>query len=180
MHRVHALAQAFPRKGILIAFGAGLISAILIMAVTSMPRIMSAKSEQQSILASLSQTQSTIEKLKREKIEQQTALQKLSLAPAIAQIASLNTGGYTESDVNYWRKQMAVFGLMTGVNLDIRGRGLSQYTGATKLTVGISSSKTTPLPPSSIVNALDFLQLYGYVETFNGTEAVVHIKGVGK
>ena len=43
---------------------------------------------------------------------------------------------------------------------------------------GFNGGNAATLSQSELVQALDFLQLYGYVESFNGNEAVVHIKKV--
>jgi hypothetical protein len=119
--------------------------------------------------------QKTLVKLKAEAGSQKIDLAKIEAAKANPTKVFLSIGGHTEEDVEYWRKQMNAFSLMTGVTLSIVGRGASKYIDATALTVNVSIDKTQGYSNRKIATALDFLQLYGYVESFNGNDAIVHL-----
>lgn len=150
-----------------------------LLATTSLPSVWrhhQAVAEEQ---LRLQQTQETLAKMKQEIAEQQTRLQTLAQAPAQAVAVVQSSGGYSDADVDYWRKQMSAFGQMTGLRLHIAGRGQSPYLGATKINVQIQPTGKAALTAEQLVRALDFLQLYGFVETFSGQEAVVHVKGFG-
>lgn len=178
MHKVHTLLQGSPRKGMWMTAGAGLGVAVAVIATIALPKVWSADVERQGHLAALAQTNETIDKLQHEKAAQQAALQKLRLSQGGTQKASpVGGGGYSESDVAYWRTQMSAFGEMTGVRMNIVGRGSSHYIGATRLTVSLKADAVDVDTPIRLLKALDFLQVYGYVESFNGTEAVVHVAG---
>ncbi len=84
-----------------------------------------------------------------------------------------NVGGpHSEADVDYWRRQMQAYSMMRKVGLTIVGRAKSQFSGATKITVAVSAGASSP---QRVNQALDFLQLFGYLESFDGAVATVHI-----
>lgn len=85
--------------------------------------------------------------------------------------------GLTEETIAYWRKQMMAFGMARKVAVTIQGRGKSSFKDAVRLDVLIASPEGKPLSVIAIAQALDFLQLYGYVEKFDGRLATLHVKG---
>lgn len=85
--------------------------------------------------------------------------------------------GVTESDVSYWRKQLLTYAVLRGVLLQITGRSTSPYDKAVQLSISVEPvDKNKPLDAFQIAQALDFLQLYGYVESFDGKTAILHIR----
>lgn len=175
-HRLHSFLQRGKFTGFAVAGAAGAGIGAIYLGFTLYQVFIGPNHERDASLSRLTQIQATVVNLKTEKASQAAALERLANVPKVVQAAALNTGGFTEDDVNYWRKQMDAFTKMTGVQLNIVGRGASRYVNATKITVSVSlSSSTSGLSSSDLAKALDFLQLYGYVESFNGTEAVVHI-----
>jgi hypothetical protein len=177
-HRLHAFLQRKRYAGLALIVIAGAIIGAGTIAMATYQVVRHISPEREAALLRLEHTKSTIAKLRDERTAQAQALANLEKAPQVAQQTSLSNGGFTEDDVNYWRKQMAAFGQMTGVQLDIVGRGPSRYRNATKLNITVSLSGAgaqAGLSSVDVIKALDFLQLYGYVESFNGTEATVHI-----
>lgn len=179
-HRIHAFLNRSKANGFWMATGAGLCVAAALVAMSAFQASPGANSERALAATHLGQLKQTTAQLKAEKLIQTASLDRLARAPIIAKDASLNSGGYSEDDVMYWRKQMEAFSLMTGVRLTVVGRGASQFKNATKLTVGvgpvgIGGSSTVGIAPADLIKALDFLQIYGYIESFNGVEAVIHI-----
>ena len=176
-HRFHSFFQGTKVKWLWVSVFTGLVSCALIAAPSIWNLINGAAIPEETSLVKI---QETIEKLKAEKSSQviaQSAKVGVNATGHIKQLVVL--GGYSESDVDYWRKQMDAFSLMTGVRLTITGRGASKFKNATRLTITIDASPksgTPALAPVDLIKGLDFLQLYGYVETFNGTEAIVHVK----
>lgn len=176
-HRIHAFLNRTKVNGFWIATGAGLCVATALVAMSAFQAPPGANSDRSSLATRLVQLRQTTAQLRAEKLVQTASLDRLARAPTLAKDASLNAGGFSEDDVMYWRKQMEAFSLMTGVRLTVVGRGASQFKNATKLTVSVgpAASSSMVLPSADLIKALDFLQVYGYVETFTGTEAVIHI-----
>ena len=177
-HRVHAYLQRTPYQGFWFAAVAGACVSLALISVSSLHTLNNSSTDINALKFALKNTQKSIADLKEELIMQGNTLAVLENASDFAQTAALSAGGYTEDDVTYWRKQMDAYSKMTGTRLTITGRGSSPFKQATKLTVSISSNAMATVSTVSngdLIKALDFLQLYGYVESFNGAEAVLHI-----
>ena len=182
-HAIHSFFQRGKFSGLAIAIGAGVVvgGAFFASALYQVSHTFNA--ERDASLARLAQSNSSIAALKKELAIQGPALQNLTVKPKAEHEDTLPSSGFSEDDVNYWRKQMDAFAKMTGVQMNIVGRGPSRYMNAIKINVHLALSNTgsfTGLTNVDLIKALDFLQLYGYVESFNGTEAVVHIPEVKK
>lgn len=182
-HKVHSFLQRRKLGSLVIAVVAGAAVGSLFIGSALYQTVHAINPERDASLIRLNLTKASIEALKKEKAAQGPALEKLVNAPKTAQEASLNASGFTEDDVNYWRKQMDAFAKMTGVQMTIVGRGPSRFQNSTKLSVNVALSNTgtfTGMTSTDLIKALDFLQLYGYVESFNGSEAVVHVSEINK
>ena len=178
MHRLHVLLQKRRLAGLVAVVSAGVAIGSIVVGYSAYKGATHYGPARDATMQRASQVRSAINMLKAERVAQVAALERLERAPQEAHQASLQAGGFTEDDVNYWRKQMAAFSQMTGVRLAISGRGPSRYQNATRLSVSVSlagSPIAGGLSAVDLVKALDFLQLYGYVESFNGSEAIVHI-----
>lgn len=93
--------------------------------------------------------------------------------------AAVSGQGISEEELAYWRKQMDAFGLAKNMSLKVIGRGSSPYKQAVRIDVQIApAGPSKALAPLSIAQALDFLQLYGYVENYDGNVATLHVKGM--
>lgn len=141
----------------------------------------------------LVQIKETIASLEKRKHDTQIKLQEIDASKADrlrdksvvlggepSSNGGLSIGGYSEEEIDYWRKQMDLFSMLNGTNMTITGRGTSSFRNAMQLTVkivatpGVDETKVK----RAILRALDFLSLYGYVDSFNGTEALVHIQRI--
>lgn len=120
------------------------------------------------------------EKLQKEINEQQIKLQEIKERSTKIMSGAISAGGYTEKDVAYWRKQMEAFGLMTGMKITIIGRSISKFAQAMTIKVELLPANGGALTPQQTARALDFLQLYGYLESFDGKTAIVHISNFQK
>ena len=181
LHRLHVLLQKRRLAGLIAVVAAGAVIGAIFVGFSVYKAATHYGPTRDAAMQRSSQAKAAIEMLKAERVAQVQALERLERAPQEAHQASLHAGGFTEDDVNYWRKQMAAFSQMTGVRLDISGRGPSRYQNATRISVSVSlagSPIAGGLSAVDLVKALDFLQLYGYVESFNGTEAIVHVTEV--
>lgn len=156
--------------------GASAVAALLVTITTAMPGVLGTRSDLDNVMPRLTQTREALAKLKAEKADQANKLAALEAQKG--KRPEQTQEGYTEGDVAYWRKQLDVFGAMAGMQLRIVGRGKSPYTGAIKVSITLEpAAGTLALSTRQIAVTLDFLQSYGYVESFNGREAVVHISG---
>ena len=174
-HPAHAALQHSTQRSIVVLAVIGLIAGAGVAGAMIKPTWTRAQAEGAALDLRLSQTRETIAKLETEKAAQAQTLQKLMIAPVLATAQALNVSGYTEDDIAYWAKQMALFTRMTGIRVEIVGRSASHFERATRLTVAVSAADGIPLSPFNTLKALDFLQVYGYVESFDGKEAQVHI-----
>lgn len=172
-HQIHVITSN--QKMRRIALGMAIVLCLAIVLLRAIPAAHHAKAEIATIEQQIAQTQETIEKLKKEQQAQEVKFREMRDAPARAMQAALNAGGFSEDDIAYWRKQMSAFGQMNRINIVILKRGTSKYANATELTVDITPMSTTPLTTYQIATALDFLQLYGFIESFDGKTAVIHV-----
>ena len=174
-HALHQSVQTSSRKslGLAVLFGGG--GAVLITLLMAIPRMQATQTEIVAITKNIEQTKTTITKLQGEKLQQPAVLESLNLQPLQAKIAALTAAGYTQENILYWQKQMTAFGLMKGISLVIAARGISSYENSAKLTIQISPADMQPIAPMLLAQTLDFLQLYGFVESFDGSQAIVHV-----
>jgi len=151
--------------------------ALMIVAIQVVPTKLSEGKNLSALALKAEQTRKATDNLQRELNEQQAQLKEVREQPIKAISQAFSSGGYTERDIAYWRKQMMAFGLIKGMRLSLVGRTASKFANATTLTVEIASPTPTPLSSLQIASALDFLQLYGYLESFDGKMAIVHVPG---
>lgn len=173
LHRLHLFCAA--RGKVMLAVIATALLALIVVAIQIVPAKLSEDKELSALARKDEQIKNATVNMQRELTEQQAKLKEIQERPMKVINQALNTGGYTERDLAYWRKQMMAFGLIKRMRLVIVGRAASKYAGATALTVEISAVGSTPLSAPQIASALDFLQLYGYLESFDGKKAVVHV-----
>lgn len=108
----------------------------------------------------------------------EAAIRKIEAGRAKVMEAAASDQGVTEEMINYWRRQMYVFGRVKNLNISVIGRAKSPYKGAVRLNVEIASAiPGKPAPRAVLAQTLDFLQLYGYIESFDGAVATIHIQG---
>lgn len=177
-HQIHAFFHRRKFGGLIFAVGIGAAIGSMIFGASLYQVLNGIHGERDTALTRFSQTEKSIAALRKERAEQVAAAERSVISPQATHQTFLNVGSFSEDDIDYWRKQMDAFSRMSGVQLAIVGRGQSNYKNATKLNVSISlSSKGAQggLSTLDLVKALDFLQLYGYVESFNGSEAIVHV-----
>jgi hypothetical protein len=86
------------------------------------------------------------------------------------QVAALQLAANDERIVDVWRKQMLAWSLMRGIDVTISSRGPSPYQGAVKLVIRIGNAS-----PARLLQTLDFLQLFGFLESYAKGEAVLHV-----
>lgn len=181
MHRVHALLQNRRWSGFVFFLGLGLVVGGALVGHASFRAHAGDAGQSAAAAKQIIDMREAIAKSKTESARLNGEVTRLEMAPAVAAANALNTGGVSEDMVAYWRKQMDAFSQLTGVRLAITGRGASKFKDASKLIVSIapmSSATAAAMPAADIAQALDFLQLYGYVESFNGSDAVVHIRKI--
>lgn len=117
-------------------------------------------------------TEATIIKLREQKARQDQDLAAMVDSKKRRPIAE-NKNVFAGEDVGYWNKQLFAFSQLTGMQLRITNTAPSRFKDAFQIKVDVSGR--TPL---DVVKALDFLQLYGYVESFDGSSAIVHISSI--
>lgn len=112
-----------------------------------------------------------------EQIELKKQKEKQKEEAVINQAIQGGGDGVSEYEVSYWRKQLLTYAVLRGVLLQIVGRSSSSYDHAVKLEITVEPvEKSKPLDAMQVAQALDFLQLYGYVESFDGKTAIVHVR----
>lgn len=174
----HALNELGNRpRALLWVLGAAALAAVLTAASFAVPAKARAGEELKTLRAATEQMRVAVANLKKEQTEQIAAAEREKAGPQRAMVGALSSGGYSEDDVAYWRKQMDAYGQMSGLRMTITGRTASSYQHATRISVQIASASSIAMSPEQLVRALDFLQLYGHIESFNGSEAVLHVKG---
>jgi hypothetical protein len=173
LHRLHTFCAA--RGKVLMAVIATALLALTVVAIQVVPVRLSGGKELASLARKGEQIKSATANMRRELEEQQAKLKEVRERPLKVINQALTAGGYTERDIAYWRKQMMAFGLIKRMRLMIVGRTASKFANATTLTVELSAVGSTPLSGLQIASALDFLQLYGYLESFDGKKAIVHV-----
>lgn len=161
---------------------AGVLASCATVAVI-LPGFVNAKQKTDSVLQQINQMHDALEKLKNEEKEQNKKLAEMkAMVGEEAVIATNKSAGEqekiakTENEIAYWRKQMEVFGAMVGAQIRIVGRSQSPYTDAVAIKVGISPKKDASISAKQTALVLDFLQAYGYVDSFDGKEALVHVQ----
>lgn len=167
-------------KGFLVA---GVLASCATVAVI-LPGFINAKQKTDSVSQQINQMHDALEKLKTEEKEQNKKLTEMkAMVGEAAVIATNKTAGEqeriakTENEIAYWRKQMEVFGAMVGAQIRIVGRSQSPYTDAVAIKVSISPKKdVSAISAKQTALVLDFLQAYGYVDSFDGKEALVHVQ----
>ena len=174
-HYAHAALQRAPKKSLLALFLLGSLLGGGVSILLASSGAARAKTEVRSLANTIGQMQETTAKLQAELAQQPPEIQRLHLGPILATQQAFNDSGYTEQDVAYWASQMELFGQMTGLRLEILGRAASKYSKAMQITVSVSAFGPEALSPFNTAQALDFLQVYGYVESFDGKEARIHI-----
>jgi hypothetical protein len=173
LHRLHTFCAA--RGKVLMAMIATAMLAMTIVAIQVVPARLSEGKELVALAHKGEQIKNATVNMQRELNEQQAKLKEVRERPQKVINQALNAGGYSERDLAYWRKQMMAFGLIKQMRLMIIGRSTSKFANATALTIELSAVGSTPLSGLQIASALDFLQLYGYLESFDGKKAVVHV-----
>lgn len=140
------------------------------------PRAIEARAARASIAARLAQIQESTGKLRTEKAAHEKTAAALESASPVPDPETVRET-YTEADIAYWRKQMQLFGAMNKSQIRIVGRGDSHFDAAIRLDVEILPAQdSVHLTQKQIALALDFLQAYGFVESFGGNnKATVHI-----
>lgn len=173
LHRLHTFCHG--RIRFLMAVIATALLGLIIVAIQVVPAKLSEGKELSALARKGEQIKNATANMQRELNEQQAKLKEIQERPMKVINQALSAGGYTERDIAYWRKQMMAFGLIKRMRLMIVGRSASKFANATTLTVELSAAGSTPLSALQIASALDFLQLYGYLESFDGKKAVVHV-----
>lgn len=137
------------------------------------PTFLDARKKVASIEDQSAQIRETVEMLKMEKA---THAKKTANVMVNEQPDGSPKHAYTEGEIAYWRKQMNAFGALAGLNMRIVGRGKSDYMDAIRLEVEITARPgATLLTNRQVAASLDFLQAYGYVESFNGRVVMLHV-----
>lgn len=175
-HLIHEFFQKNVHRGFLYAIVTGLLFSSLISGYGIFRATISGAKVTPT--SSIENARETLNKIKADKLEMENIIVQQLKEPSLITNAAIRTGGYSESDVDYWRTQFKAYSLMMNIDMTIVGRGLSAFKNTSKLIVKISLKNEQGIinnSPDVLVKTLDFLQLYGYVESFDGNEAVVHI-----
>lgn len=180
VHQIHAFLQSARITGFTGAVAVGIILGGLILGASVYQVSKGSFGEKKTSQQRLAQIESTVAKLQEEKSRQAVLIAATTAANASKQVheSALNGGAVTEEDVRYWQKQLSAYSMLTSTQVYIVGRSMSQFKDATKVTVHIDADRKDGAASGGakyLIQALDFLQLYGYVESFDGKEAVVHI-----
>ena len=173
---LHQWVQRSQKKSFFIACFLGGVGAVSMASLVVIPGLGERQTEQAALAKNMAQVQETLTKLHTEKMQQPETVRLLT-APSGQEMVIPPTSVRIASDahVAYWQKQMTAYGLMRGMNLVIRSREPSSYENSTKLTIEISSATSEPIAPMVRAQSLDFLQLYGFVESSTSTQAILHV-----
>lgn len=143
-----------------------LLSVLAIVGVKSWPTY--------QIMLEINHVSTMSEKLKSDldllAVEKKNIQQKLQKSQAVTDHKIKKTE-INEAVFSDLMRQLDEFGKVVDVDIKLTGRSESNYEKAIKLELLISANNLKQQG-----KALDFLQLYGYLESFDGNKAILHFR----